>query len=151
MVSTPTARRKVATFVVALVCLLGGALVAAAPLIFHPAASPAIIPSASPATVIFTASAPDPSVIPASINLQRAAADNTFSTVGRMYDDGTHGDLQAGDGIYSLSLSLNEPAGTVTFRVSAAVRGSLGRTFSDIVVIHAGPAGPDPQYDRELM
>ena len=137
--------------VAALAGVWGTALFSASPLMRNPSASPAAIAAGSVTAVLFTVSAPDPSVIPAGMNLQRASADNAFSTVGQLYDDGTHGDLHAGDGVYSLSLSLTEPAGTVSFRVSAAVRGSLGRAFSDLIVIHVGPAGPDLQRQAKAF
>ena len=119
-----------------------GLLIAAAPLIQQASVSPAAIAAGTAETVLFTAAAPAAEIIPASVNLQRnSSVPGGFTNVGQLYDDGTHGDGKAGDGVYSLSVVLNEPAGTLTFRVSAAARGSLGRVFSDLVLVRVGGAG----------
>ena len=124
------------------VAAFGGWLMAAAPLIEKASVSPATIAAGTTETVLFTAVAAAAEIIPASVNLQRnSSALGGFTNVGQLYDDGTHGDVKAGDGVYSLSVVLNEPAGTLTFRVSAAARGSLGRTFSDLVLVRVGGAG----------
>ena len=95
-----------------------GLLMAAAPLIQQASVSPAAIAAGTAETVLFTAAAPAAEIIPASVNLQRnSSVPRGFTNVGQLYDDGTHGDVNAGDGVYSLSVVLNEPAGTLTFRV----------------------------------
>ena len=124
------------------VAAFGGLLIAAAPLIEKASVSPAAIAAGTAETVLFTAAAPAAEIISASVNLQRnSSVLGGFTSVGQLYDDGTHGDVNAGDGVYSLSVVLNEPAGTLTFRVSAAVRGSLGRVFSDLVLVRVAGAG----------
>jgi hypothetical protein len=83
--------------------------------------------------VTITATITDPSLIPGSVNVQRLdPVARVFNVVSLMYDDGTHGDAVAGDGIYTIRLSFDEPAPfPVVLRVSAAFKGSLLRTFSN--------------------
>jgi hypothetical protein len=112
--------------------LVGSALLAAGPAIQSAAVTPTSGVVHSPATVLFTAAIKDPQAVPVSVNLQRASADGTYTNVSRLYDDGTNGDAKAGDGVYSVSMTISEKAtGVIVFRVSAAVRGSLSRMFSD--------------------
>lgn len=74
---------------------------------------------------------PNATLLPASPNLQRLNG-ATWALLGTMYDDGTHGDLVAGDSTYSLAVVLNEARlGTVSFRGSVAYKGSIKRTFSN--------------------
>lgn len=94
--------------------------------------SPSAIPLNTPTAVTVTATINDPSLIPGSVNLQRLnPITRVFSVVSPMYDDGTHGDAIAGDGIFTITLAFNEPSPfPVVLRVSAAFRGSLLRVFS---------------------
>jgi hypothetical protein len=112
--------------------LIGSALLAAVPAIQSAAVTPSSGVVGSPTTILFTAAIRDPQAVPVSVNLQRAAADGTYTNISRLYDDGTNGDVKAGDRIYSVSMTVSERApGVMVFRVSAAVRGSLSRIFSD--------------------
>ena len=94
---------------------------------------PSAIPLSSPTEVTVTATITDPSLIPGSVNLQRFdPIARVFSVVNTMYDDGTHGDAVANDGIFTIRLSFNESSPfPVVLRVSAAFKGSLTRTFSN--------------------
>lgn len=95
--------------------------------------SPSAIPLNTPTQITVTATITDPSLISASVNLQRFdPIARVFRVVSTMYDDGTHGDAVANDGIYTIRLSFNEPAPfPVMLRVSAAFKGSLTRAFSN--------------------
>ncbi|HUO05093.1 MAG TPA: choice-of-anchor X domain-containing protein [Candidatus Binataceae bacterium] len=62
---------------------------------------------------------PDPNLIPSSVMLVRADAQGKeLAMLGRMYDDGTHGDVRAGDGEYTGQVTLKEPdEGQIFLRV----------------------------------
>jgi hypothetical protein len=106
-------------------------------------ADPAAIRPARATPILFTALIEDPAVIASSVNLQRLnAATGAYSLAGTLYDDGTHGDLSARDGVFSLRITLNERGPfPVLFRISAALRGSPNRIFSPAIALNA--AGPD--------
>jgi hypothetical protein len=76
----------------------------------------------------------DPAVVPAGVYLQRVNANNQFvATLGIMRDDGANGDAVAGDGIFSLRITVNESApGVLYVRVSAPFRGLVRRLFSGV-------------------
>ena len=80
---------------------------------------------------------PDPALIPTSVNLIRYDSNgNVVANLGRLYDDGTHGDAVAGDNIFTSQISFNEPAQTTIFlRASVAYRGLLKRIFSQTLSI----------------
>ena len=109
----------------------------ATPTINSPGVTPSSIPVGISTTVTFTASITDPSITTTGINLQQLGANgSTFTNVGTLYDDETHGDAVAGDQIFSLQLRLNEPSPfPVTFRISAPVKGSLTRIFSSLIIV----------------
>jgi Glucodextranase, domain B len=100
--------------------------------ISSPSAKPSSIPLATRTTVTITAGTIDPSLIGSSVNLQRYdSTAKLYQVVSSMYDDGTHGDAVAGDGIFSVALTFDEPAPfPVVLRVSAAFKGRLTRVFS---------------------
>ena len=50
-------------------------------------------------------------------------------SLGRMYDDGTHGDAVANDSVFTTTVTLTESA-PVLLEVSASYRGSLRRVMS---------------------
>lgn len=90
--------------------------------------APNTIVAKVPTTVVVTARIADPALIPDSVNLQRIGATGQATVLGALTDTGTKGDLIAGDGIYSLALTMNETIlGNVTLQVSAAFFGQLRR------------------------
>jgi len=95
--------------------------------------NPSAILVNAPTEVSITATITDASLIPGSVNLQRFdPIGRVFSVVSTMYDDGTHGDAVANDGIFTIRLSFNESSPfPVVLRVSAAFKGSLTRAFSN--------------------
>lgn len=95
----------------------------------------------TPTTITFRAAIPpDPKLIVTSPNLQRLVG-TTWSNLGRLYDDGTHGDSTAGDNIYSAQAAVNEAAlGTLSFRASVAFQGQVLRAFSNAITVDIVPA-----------
>jgi hypothetical protein len=94
---------------------------------------------------------PGNTVVPASVKLERVDADGTIlANLGTMYDDGTHGDAVAGDGLFTVQVSLTEATpGTLRLRVAATFSAGPGRLTSAVAgvpivpntppVAHAGP------------
>ena len=80
-------------------------------------------------------------VIKESVNVLRVdSSGRTLSILGRLNDDGQNGDSIAGDGIYTVIISFNENSpGTIYLRVSAAFRGTLQRTLSEICAVKISP------------
>ncbi len=112
-------------------------ITAAGPVIRSASVSPRALRADISTSVLFTAAIASSDVIPHSVNLQRMRADGSgFAIAGELFDDGTHGDSVRGDGIYSLRLSLREPGPfPVQFRISAAVRGSVKRVVSNVIIL----------------
>ena len=109
----------------------------AAPAIGPAAATPAgvVVNTATP--VVFTAQIADASLIPGSVNLLKTDANGkTLATVGSLVDDGTNGDAAPGDKTFSTRLTINEATvGQTYYRVSAAFKGVLLRTLSNVIVV----------------
>ncbi len=105
---------------------------AAAQTIGPTALSPTSTPAGIGATVTITSQITDPGLIPASVNLQRLDAQGrVVAIVGDLHDDGLSGDDVASDGVFTLRLAIFERSpGSITFRVSAAIKGKVLRIFS---------------------
>jgi len=121
-------------------CSFGGilaALPAMAGTIGATAATPTSVATGMAATVTVTSVITDPTVIPASVQLQSLGANGTVtSIVGTLNDTGVNGDVKAGDGIYTIQTTvLQDKPGTLTYRVSAGFKGSLLRVFSNPVTV----------------
>jgi len=106
-------------------------------------------PNSTPAgvavTITVTSLITDPSLIPASVNLQRLdSSGRVVSVIGILHDDGQNGDAVAGDNVYTITTTVFENTpGTVNFRVSAGFKGSLLRSYSPLLAfqISGTPAG----------
>jgi hypothetical protein len=118
-----------------------------------PTADPAALNAGTSATVRVTNLITDDNVLPAGVNVVRVdAAGRNLSTLGQMRDDGTNGDLVAGDRVFSGNVAITgASAGPIRVRVSAAIRGVLLRANSPILNIDVLPPGiptrpslPDP-------
>lgn len=137
-------KRRLARLAVAGIVLLNlsmglPAIAQAAPSVALASAEPAQILIGQANPVRFSADISDPSLIAGSVNLLRVGLPGTSPTiVGRLHDDGINGDQFAGDGRYSIQITLNQPAPTqVVFRISAAFKGLLRRVNSADIVIDA--------------
>lgn len=120
---------------------IAGAVVwlqAAAPTIGATNVTPSVIGVTTPTLVTITAKITDLSLLPAGVNLLRVdASGKTPAIIGVMHDDGLSGDAVGGDKIFSLRLTANEPTvGQTNYQVSAAFKGVLKRTLSNLIVVN---------------
>jgi hypothetical protein len=99
--------------------------------------TPLSVPKLTPTTVTFQLYVPpNANFIKTSPNVQRQNGTTWAVVAATMYDDGTHGDAVANDGIYTAQLALNEStAGSISFRSSVAYKGQIQRSFSNTVVV----------------
>ena len=91
-------------------------------------------------------------VVPASVKLESVDANGAvLATLGTMYDDGTHGDMVAGDGIFTVQVGVTETApGAPRLQVAATFKAGPGRLVSAVTVVPivfdtapVANAGPD--------
>jgi Subtilase family len=109
-----------------------------------PSVSPAALNTGTATLVFVTESLRDPSLIPASVEVQQiSASGQVLAILGLLNDAGENGDLVAGDHVYSGNVVINAPAteGTVYIRVSYALLGSLRRSVSPVVALNVVPSG----------
>ena len=136
------------------------ALAIAAPSVQPPVVNPSFVLVAQSTALTVTAyvkgDATNP-VIATGVNLLRLdATGKVLATLGRMWDDGTHGDAVAGDGIFTLIATVNESvAGDIRLQISAAFYKLLSRVKSSVALVPAVekitfvPQTPaDPSSDR---
>lgn len=103
------------------------------------AINPGSAPAGNAASVTITAQIPDPSVITSSVNLQRIDAQGrVVEVVGSMVDDGANGDAVSGDRVFTIRFTvLQQTPGTLTYRASAGLLGSLTPIFSRPVTFNS--------------
>jgi pimeloyl-ACP methyl ester carboxylesterase len=140
------------TSLVILLVLTQLSLRAAPPVIDATSASPTSVILNTPTPVLFTARITDPTVLPTGVNLLRTdASGKTLSTVGVMRDDGTNGDVAAGDKTFSLRVTVQGAAvGQIYYRVSAAFKGVIQRTLSAVMPIAVTNAASTPSITVSL-
>ncbi len=105
--------------------------------------SPTTAATGASTTALVTSLITDPGLVPGSVVLQRYdSAGRPVATVGTLHDDGLNGDAAANDKQFALQFPIYELApGTVTFRVTAAIKGSLLRLMSPpLTVTVSGPS-----------
>lgn len=69
---------------------------------------------------------------------QTTAQGSPIAFLGQLYDDGTHGDVTAGDSVFTAQVGLSpQTAGDLYFRVTAAFRGIRNRYLSPILQVTA--------------
>lgn len=120
----------------------------AAPSVGTASATPAYVVINTPTSVLITIPITDTTLLPNGVNLLKTdATGKTLATVGVMIDNGTNGDVTANDKTFTYRLTLNQPAvGQVYYRASAAFRGTLLRTLSNVTSVTVDPflLPPDP-------
>jgi len=88
--------------------------------------------------------APDPThpLIPNSVSLlETDIGGATLAIIGQMYDDGSRGDLAAGDFVYSFQIPISQSTpGIRYFRVSAAYSGVRNRVISEVTKLMIIPS-----------
>jgi hypothetical protein len=99
--------------------------------------TPSTIPLGTPFTLTVTCVITDASVITSSVNVLRTDPQGNVTIVGQLHDDGTNGDLVAGDRTFTGQIRLTEnQAESLAFQVSAAVPGTLDRIKSNAVSVN---------------
>src|SRR5581483_6710544 len=124
---------------------ISGVPLYAAPTIGATAVTPTSVPVGVATQITVTSVITDPSVIAGGVNLQRLDSSGRATAIlGVLHDDGQNGDAVAGDGMYTLQITLTESAvGPVMLRVSAAFKGLLNRVFSGVLTVNViGTAAP---------
>src|SRR5688572_8690764 len=99
-------------------------------------AVPNLVFTNTPTVVTFTANLePNVNLLATSISLTQISLSGQLITVlGRMYDDGTHGDASANDYNYTLQVTVAQGLPTtLRYRATAAYRGIILRTASPTV------------------
>ncbi|HVN64378.1 MAG TPA: choice-of-anchor X domain-containing protein [Candidatus Binataceae bacterium] len=99
-----------------------------------PNADPRLFFSGQDTALTVTSVVPaDPTLIPGTVTLlQVDSSGNQIAVLGQMYDDGTHGDATAGDGMYTAQPTVNIPtAGRIYLAVQAKYSGPPGCRQSD--------------------
>jgi PKD repeat protein len=129
-------------------CVVASAA-AAAPRFSAPASSPssvqAGVPTVLAVTSTLTTQPGDPMLIDGGVNLLRVTATGQSAAVlGVMRDDGLNGDAMAGDGLFTVRITVTEVTGDLRLRVSAAFRGVLLRVLSDVTVVPMVTADTTP-------
>jgi hypothetical protein len=121
---------------ITLIAVLGSTRLLAAT-IDTPSATPSSILINTATVVTVSVVIDDPALVPGSVSLLRQRAAGTQpSSLGQLHDDGKNGDAVAGDHIYTIQVTLNEPsAAPIQMQVSAAFRGALRRVLSSQVAI----------------
>ena len=130
---------------------------------FNSASAPQVCPTGNQLTAIVTATPSNPTVngpikITAAVSPSSSPTGTGISvllnanlpyfggTQLQMYDDGTHGDTTAGDGVYSLSTTVPPTVVTgFTYPVTVTVSDSLGGQYIGSTNLNVGGSGP-PQY-----
>ncbi|HVN64379.1 MAG TPA: choice-of-anchor X domain-containing protein, partial [Candidatus Binataceae bacterium] len=98
---------------------------------------------------------PDPNLIPGTITLLEVdSSGNQIAVLGQMYDDGTHGDVNAGDGVYTAQPTVNiSTAGAIYLAVQAKYSGPPGCRQSNVnerQILVAGPRHSAAQDTAEF-
>jgi hypothetical protein len=125
----------------------------AAPSIGTTTVTPNIIGVDTPTQVRVTAQITDPSLLPTSVNLFKVdATGKVLASLGRMYDDGTNGDVVAGDHVFGRAVNLNEThTGEVWLQVSAGFKGMLRRLISAPIVLSVWISFDESSADYTLI
>jgi len=114
-------------------------------------ATPNLVTLNTLTVVTFTANvAFQPTLVASSVNLTEVTADSRLvSVIGQMYDDGTHGDVLAGDGFYSARVAVTRAApGYVWYRATAAYQGVIARSLSPLASVFVTGPGCFYSIDR---
>jgi Glucodextranase, domain B len=125
------------------------AVLAADPVIGTVTTRPTVAPANTPTQVAITALITDVSLSANGANVQRLnSAGSPTAVLGLLHDDGLNGDATAGDRIFTLVFTLNEPSPTrVFFRATASFQGVVQRVSSSTVAVDIGNAASPLSID----
>jgi hypothetical protein len=102
----------------------------------------------TPTVVRFAIQIDEPTLNPTTVRLERVdSSGKLLSTVGRLYDDGTHGDRTGGDKAFNGQFTLTETTvGRLYFRAGGAFRGNTVNAWSSSIAldIDSTRLPPDP-------
>jgi len=115
-------------------------------------ATPSAVTVGQRTLVVVTADAgTNPAILRESVKLPRYSSAATLQAdLGRMYDDATHGDVAANDGVYTAQVDLLEPTpGPIFLRASVAYRWTAERALSSFVPVVVYPASDPMRCLRE--
>jgi cell wall-associated NlpC family hydrolase len=106
------------------------------------AVTPSVVAVNARTTVTFTVSIGDVTLVRESVHLVNASGSGRPpSVVGRMFDDGSHGDAVGGDGVFTAQTVVNEKQAVErAFAVAATFRRGTGRVLSSPVLLRVWPA-----------
>src|SRR5262249_24853271 len=97
-------------------------------------------------TIRVEASITDPTLIINSVNLLQLGNGATAIVLGALHADGRNDDTFAGDGLYTITVTLTMPsAGAIQLQVSAAFRGVLQRIRSPTLQVFFQPPNAPQQ------
>ncbi|MEO8657492.1 MAG: DUF4038 domain-containing protein [Bryobacteraceae bacterium] len=103
---------------------------------------PGIVSNVATTIVATVAVPPNPSLIPGSVKLLRLDRyGHPVTVLGLLYDDGTHGDKVAGDGVYSGRFTLTESRGPILVAGGAAFSSGKSGAMSPVLPISVIPPG----------
>lgn len=128
-------------------------------MIYTVSATPSSVTRAVSTNVLVVADVGDgnigngPTLIPDSVNLLRYdSAGVLLNSYGRMYDDGSHGDLRANDLKFTLQVTvLDNQTKLAYFQVSVAYKALLRRVTSKPFPLQILAAAPDPSQVLSLI
>ncbi len=125
---------KIGSILIISICLIS-TYVFAAPGVFLTQVSPNETFVNTPTTITVTAEIGSGNLYLSSVTLyQTTSTGQPIATIGRMYDDGTHGDERQADTIFTIQFTLNQPTSTAFYgRVTAAYQGDRNRYLSSII------------------
>jgi len=113
------------------------------PIVYRPIAMPPAVTAAVSTQVVFSARIGSvATVIPTGVQLlQVDAVGNVLNSAASLNDQGLAGDDLPGDGVFSTTITINETQPTVLYwQISAAFRGRLRRSLSQVIALEVTPA-----------
>jgi hypothetical protein len=102
----------------------------------------------SPKTITVTAEIGSGNLFISSVQVyQTTPTGQPIALIGKMYDDGTHGDVKAADTIFTTQFSVNQPQPASYYvRVMAVYRGHRNRYMSPVLEVKAYADIPDQMF-----
>jgi len=108
-----------------------------APVVGTLVVTPASVPVGATVQITAAVTITDTSLLQGGVNLLQVGVNGEYiSTLGVLHDDGISGDQLPGDHVFTIRSSVpNDTPGTIYLRITAAFRGTVLRTVSNIVPV----------------